>query len=217
MKLTIKNSNVEIAVENVYCIGMNYIDHAKELGNKLPEKPVVFLKSNSTITKSGRILHLPDKEAVVHYEGELVVIIKQDCSRVDEKTAEEMILGYAVGIDYTLREIQNQAKKKGRPWTMSKNFYGAAPISDIILKENIPNLMEQTIYLTVNEQIRQQDELKLMIFKIPYLISYLSHHLPLKQGDIIFTGTPKGVGQVASGDEVKCWVEGVGELISYVQ
>ncbi|MDH4130166.1 MAG: fumarylacetoacetate hydrolase family protein, partial [Spirochaetota bacterium] len=116
MRLSIRNSDEIIYPENIYCVGWNYHAHAEELNNLVPKEPIIFLKSNSCLAKDSKVLKLPIDSAVVHYEGELFVVIKYDCGRIDEITAEKLILGYGVGIDYTLREIQNEAKRKGEPW-----------------------------------------------------------------------------------------------------
>ncbi len=214
MELSIKNSEDKIKIENVYCIGMNYHDHAKELGNKSPDEPVIFMKANSCLTKNKADFILGNE--LTHYEGELVVVIKNHCGRIPKDIAHSVILGYALGIDYTLRDIQSKAKSKGYPWTLSKSFYGSAPISDVVLKEDC-NINDKDICLSINDDIRQQAKVSDMIFSIAHLISYLSYKVPLKKGDIIYTGTPKGVGQVHKGDIVKCFMDGIGELISYVK
>ncbi len=216
MTLDIQNRKDRLQVANIYCIGRNYTAHAQELGNEAPTEPVVFMKSTSCLTQSS-VFVLPKTDSNVHYEGELVVAIKYACGRIDEKLAEQVILGYAVGIDYTERTIQTYCKGKGLPWTMSKNFYGSAPISDIALKEDTDSLMDLKIHLTVNDKVCQEEYLNKMIFNIPYLISYLSHHFPLTEGDLIFTGTPKGVGKVRENDSIKCWIDGVGEVYSSIK
>ncbi len=216
MLVQIKNTQESIKVENVYCVGMNYIPHAKELGSEIPKEPVYFMKSNSCITKNNSSLSIPDDNLIVHYEGELVVVIKYDCGRIDEKLAETVILGYALGIDYTLREVQGIAKSKGLPWFLSKSFYGSAPLSEIILADDIQDINNKEIILKQNGEIRQREKLSNMIFSIPQLISYLSHRVPLKRGDIIFTGTPSGVGRVSIGDSIVCSIDGMGELVSHV-
>ncbi|MDH5682558.1 MAG: fumarylacetoacetate hydrolase family protein, partial [Spirochaetota bacterium] len=200
----------------VYCVGMNYAAHARELGNEPPAEPVIFLKSNSCLVRSGGEFMMPEADSVVHYEGELVVMIKEDCGRLNKDIAEKMILGYAVGIDYTLREVQNQAKKDGLPWTLSKSFYGSAPLSEFVLKDDAGALSQKSIQTLVNGKVCQDSSMSRMIFSVPELISFLSHRVPLKRGDIIFTGTPEGVGPVQPGDEVICRVDGAGEVLSHV-
>ncbi|GMT48725.1 MAG: fumarylacetoacetase [bacterium] len=216
MILAIRNHKDRFQIANIYCIGRNYPAHAQELGNELPTEPVVFIKSKSCLTQS-RVFILPKTDSNVHYEGELVVAIKYDCGRIDETLTEHVILGYAVGIDYTERTIQTYCKGKGLPWTMSKNFYGSAPISDITLKKDTDLLMDRKIHLTVNDKVCQEEYLNQMTFSIPYLISYLSHHFPLMEGDLIFTGTPKGVAKIRGGDRIKCWIDGVGEVYSTIE
>lgn len=216
MYYKIKNNNELQSIFTIYCVTRNYSEHAKELNNKIPDKPVVFIKSKSCIVQSAEKLVLADDSSEIHFEAELVLAIGSDIERVDEDKAEAAVFAYGLGIDYTNRTVQNDLKAKSLPWTTAKNFYGAAPISEFILKENVNDIYNESFYLSVNDKICQTGNIKDMIFTIPKIISYLSHQFPIKKGDLIFTGTPSGVAKVNRGDKLKVWMDLGIELSSEV-
>lgn len=205
-KIKIKNTNQFFIPNNIYCIGKNYAEHIKEFGgDKIPEKPVIFLKPNTAIVTENPEIIIPQINGIpisnsLHYEVELVVCISEDGYKIQESEASNYISGYAVGLDMTLRDIQSEAKTKGLPWATAKGFYTSAPVSEIILKNEIPDAMNLDLKLEVNGTIKQFNNTGLMIFNIYKLISYISSIFYLKKGDIIFTGTPSGVGEVRAGD-----------------
>lgn len=216
MEYSIINLNEKQKINTVYCVARNYVAHAKELHNEKPKEPVVFIKATSCINPDGSRLVLPEDGSEIHYEGELVIALGEDLENIDEKRAEESIYAYGLGIDYTNRTVQNQLKAKGLPWTTAKNFYGSAPISDFVLKDQKTDLQKIHFFLSVNNEIRQEGYTGDMIFGIAYLISFLSKLFPLRKGDLIFTGTPAGVGKVEKGDQLKLWMDSHIELFSEV-
>lgn len=217
-ELKIKNSGQSLRCENVFCIGKNYAEHISEMGdNFLPEEPVVFLKPSSSLTVNPSTVTIPSFAGRkisddLQNEAELVVVIADDCNNVPVSDSGDFILGYAVGIDFTLRDLQSEAKKRGLPWTLSKGFRSSAPVSEIVLKENISDVNNLNISLSVNGEIKQSANTSQMIFKIDYIIHYLSSIFGLKKGDVIFTGTPSGVSRLSAGDIVKAEIESVGIL-----
>ena len=211
--LNIKDSDELFKVNNIYCVGKNYLEHIKEFGSEeKPENPVIFLKPSSAIISNGGKVKIPvfSEKPIsenLHYECELVVAIGQDCYSIPEEKADEVIKGYAIGLDMTLRDLQSDLKAKGLPWTLSKGFYTSAPCSDIIPKENISNPMDLNIYLNVNNVRKQFVNTSLMIYNIYMLISYISSIFYLQNGDLIFTGTPEGVGSVKMKDILEAGIE----------
>lgn len=213
MKYTrLKNSLTEFPIGKIVCVGRNYAEHAKELGNEIPEKPVVFLKPASSVIFSGGEIILPSFSNDVHHEVELVLLIGQRIKDADEKASADAILGYGVGLDMTLRDIQNELKKKGHPWTIAKCFDTSAVLSEFILKNDYDLTLEEKISLSINDKLRQEEKLKMMLFSPVQLVQYLSLLLTLDEGDLIFTGTPKGVGKVEKGDKLFAKIDNVAEL-----
>lgn len=207
-KLKILNSSRFIKVNNIYCVGKNYYSHIKEFGStKIPDEPIIFIKPNSSIVHSGGTVSIPEINAVkisndLHHEVELVIIIGENGVNIPENQANDYILGYAVGLDMTLRDVQTSAKKNGIPWAVSKGFKTSAPVSDIILKKFIKNPMNLDISLSVNDINKQFTNTSLMIYNINKLIAYISSIFSLQKGDLIFTGTPSGVSGLQKNDMV---------------
>jgi 5-carboxymethyl-2-hydroxymuconate isomerase len=214
--LKIKNRTDEINIGKIVCVGRNYAEHAKELGNEVPEKPVVFLKPASAIIFSGDEIKYPPFSEEMHHEVELVLLIGSKIKSATIEEAENAISGYGVGLDMTLRDVQSKLKSKGHPWTIAKCFDTSAVLSDFVLKDDYNLILDEEIFLTVNDEERQHDKLSKMIFKPADLVQYLSSLMTLDGGDLIFTGTPKGVGKVEKGDVIKAGIEGVAELTAQV-
>ncbi|KAL9069247.1 MAG: hypothetical protein Q9161_005654 [Pseudevernia consocians] len=190
----------------VVCIGRNYAGHIKELNNVRPKKPFFFLKPPSSILEPGQGPVLRPKGVNLHYEVELALIMGrklQDLPQDDEKGALDAIAGYAVSIDMTARDVQEEAKKKSIPWTAAKGFDTFLPISKYITKSAIPDPHDVELWLTVNGKDRQRDSTALMLFRIPRILSEISRVMKLEEGDIVLTGTPKGVGKVEVGDVMR--------------
>lgn len=201
-----------IPVGKMLCLGKNYALHAKEMGGEAPEEPVIFMKPRTAYVPNGGTVAIPAVSNELHHELELVVVIGERLKDVDEEEAMRGVLGYAVGLDMTLRDVQSRAKKRGEPWTVAKAFDTSAPISRVIPKEELPDPHDLHMRLSVNEEIRQRGYTGDMIFKIPFTVSYLSRIFTLEPGDCIFTGTPEGVSQVVSGDKLVAEIEGMVEL-----
>lgn len=211
-KVNVKNSSGEFIVGKMVCVGRNYAEHIKELGHETPEFPLIFLKPASTIIYSGdKVIH-PTYSEELHYEGELVLLIGKDIKNGDAIEAEEAIAGYGVGLDMTLRDLQRELSKKGNPWTLAKCFDTSAVLSDFVLKAEHNLTMKETITLKVNGEVRQNSTLDMMIFPPVEIVKYISAVLPLEKGDLIFTGTPAGVGKVVKGDKIEAEITGIGSL-----
>lgn len=191
------------SVNTIYCIGRNYADHAKELNNPVPALPVVFTKPVTAITFDGGEILIPGhltKE--VHHEAEMVISIGKAGRFIKEDDAMSYISGYGIGIDVTARDLQSALKSKGQPWTLAKGMDTFAPIGNFVAGAGIANPTALTITLSVNGERRQSGITSDMIFSLPALISYLSGFVTLHPGDLIFTGTPAGVGPLKNGDKV---------------
>ncbi len=200
--INVDPGNQIIPVNTIYCLGRNYASHAREMGVEAPAEPVVFIKPATAIRNGDSPILLPSFSNDVHYEIELVVLVNDVPGNVSAEDANNYIIAYGVGLDLTARDIQANAKKKGLPWTLAKGFDGSAPVSRF--KKNDNNLITTNtmLRLTINNQLRQQDTIGNMIFPIPAIISHLSRYFTLRRGDLIFTGTPEGVGPLQHGDEV---------------
>ncbi|SMO74749.1 fumarylacetoacetate hydrolase family protein [Fodinibius sediminis] len=191
-----------LSVGSIFCIGRNYVAHARELEHEVPEQPLVFLKPVSSVTFEGPVV-LPRQSSEVHHEVELVVAIGKGGKHIEEEEALSHVAGYAVGIDLTARDIQRRAKEKGHPWSVAKGFDTFAPLSSFIDSSRVKDPQQLELSLSVNKEIRQRSNTRLMIFPVARLISYLSDIFTLRAGDLIFTGTPEGVSPVESGDSIE--------------
>lgn len=200
---------LDIQAGTIFCIGRNYAKHAAEMGANIPKQPVVFLKPVSAICFDGDRVHLPTQSSEVHYEGEIVIAIGKSGKNIPESEASSYIAGIGCGIDLTARDLQKEAKQNGLPWSVAKGFDRFAPISSFIPFKN-QSLGELEIRLSVNSEIRQQEISSTMIFSIPSLISYLSSIFTLNPGDLVFTGTPDGVGAIHSGDIITSEIPDLG-------
>lgn len=189
-------------VKNIFCIGRNYAAHAIELGNKIEDSPIIFLKPTSSINTNSKIV-LPDISSDIHYETELIILIGKDGKNIPESDYESYIEGYGIGLDLTARDIQSQAKKNGHPWTLSKGFDGAACVSRFLRAPQLQNHNSCSFTMKINGNLKQIGNTENMLFKIPFLIAYLSKHFSLSRGDLIYTGTPEGVGRLTSGDHLE--------------
>lgn len=211
-KVRIKNSSKDFTVGKIVCVGRNYSEHAKELGNEVLDKPVLFLKPSSAIIYSGDNIIHPDFSNEMHHEVELVLLIGRKISKANLQEAENAIIGYGVGLDMTLRDIQNEARKKGNPWTISKCFDTSAIISDFVLKEDYKLTFDEEIALYINGVVKQKDQLNKMILNPSQIVEYISSLMTLEEGDLVFTGTPKGVSKVNRGDKLEANLTGIAKL-----
>lgn len=192
----------DLQLGTIFCIGRNYVEHARELNSEVPDEPVVFLKPASSVILDGGVIELPSQSNNVHHEVELVTAISRGGKNISEENALSHIAGYAVGIDVTARDIQQKAKEKSHPWAVCKGFDTFAPLSSFVSVDKVPDPQNLDLTLTVNGKQRQYDNTRLMIFPIAKLITYLSGIFTLRPGDLIFTGTPKGVSRIKTGDNI---------------
>lgn len=211
-KIKIQNSNKEFTIGKIVCVGRNYAEHAKELGNEVPEKPVIFLKPSSALIFSGDEVVYPPFSSEMHHEVELVLLIGNLIKNANLQKAEDAIAGYGVGLDMTLRDIQNELKKNGHPWTIAKCFDTSAVVSDFLLKENYRLTLDEEISLSVNGVVKQKDQLNQMLFNPAQIVEYISSLMTLEEGDLVFTGTPAGVSKVNRGDKLKAEISEVARL-----
>jgi 2-keto-4-pentenoate hydratase/2-oxohepta-3-ene-1,7-dioic acid hydratase in catechol pathway len=196
----------------IICIGRNYLDHAKELGNKIPTSPLFFLKPDTAIQPKGHPFFIPDFSNNIHFEVELVVKISKNGKNIDEKFAHKYYDEIGIGIDFTARDIQEDCKKNGLPWEKAKGFDGSAQISNKFINKKSLNLEDINFSLNLNNSLMQKGNSKNMIFSFDQIISYISKYYTLRAGDLIYTGTPSGVGKVEIGDSLNCFING-GEML----
>ena len=191
----------------IICIGRNYSEHAKELGNETTKEPVFFLKPDTAISPKGHPFFIPDFSNNVHYEVELVIRINRLGKHIEEKFAHKYYDQIGLGIDFTARDIQQEVKEKGLPWEKAKGFDGSAVISRKYLNKKELELADLNFSLKKNGEIVQSGNTQQMLFKIDQIIAYISQFYTLKIGDLIYTGTPAGVGQVNPGDVLEGFIE----------
>ena len=208
----VTGTHLRFPVRRIYCVGRNYNDHVVEMGG-IPgrEPPFFFQKPADSLLLDGNFPY-PSASQDVHHEVELVVALHSGGKKIAVPDATRHIYGYAIGIDMTRRDLQGEAKKAGRPWEVAKAFDHSAPVSEITPKAGIGLLERAGISLHVNEVLRQSSDISEMIWSVPEIISELSNLFELHAGDLIFTGTPSGVGPVQPGDEIRAAIECVGEL-----
>jgi 2-keto-4-pentenoate hydratase/2-oxohepta-3-ene-1,7-dioic acid hydratase in catechol pathway len=195
----------------IVCVGRNYVDHAKELGNEVPKVPLIFMKPPSAIIANGETISLPPQSARVEHEAELVVVIGKRGRHVTAENARKIILGYTVGNDVTARDLQNSDGQ----WTRAKGFDTFCPFGPWIDTDFDPS--DAVVTCRVNSQMRQMASTRDMVFNVGVLIAYISSVMTLEPGDLIFTGTPAGVGELKDGDEVSVEIEGLGIIRNKVK
>lgn len=199
-------------VRRIYCVGRNYADHAREMGFSEREAPFFFMKPADAIVPGGGDVAYPPKTENLHHEIELVVAIGREGRNIPAERAQEHVFGYAVGVDLTRRDLQFALRDKGRPWEMGKAFDQSAPISAIVPADTTGELQRGAIWLQVNGADRQRSDISKLMWSVPEVIANLSEYVCLAPGDLIFTGTPEGVGKIAAGDELVGGIEGLPEL-----
>jgi 2-keto-4-pentenoate hydratase/2-oxohepta-3-ene-1,7-dioic acid hydratase (catechol pathway) len=203
-------SGKEFAIGKILCIGRNYVDHIKELGNEPPSAPVIFMKPASSIVGDGDRVTIPAYSNNCHHEAELAILVGKRAKNVASSEALSCVAGYGVAIDLTLRDVQDDLKKKGLPWDIAKGFDTACPLSSFV--PAVPNPQDLAIRMTVNGELRQNGNTSLMIHSAAEIISYLSGIFTLEPGDVILTGTPAGVSRVVPGDRLCAEIPGVGRV-----
>jgi 2-keto-4-pentenoate hydratase/2-oxohepta-3-ene-1,7-dioic acid hydratase in catechol pathway len=206
------NTNETVTVGKIVCVGRNYREHVRELGNEAPTEPVLFIKPNSSIIGVGEKIVIPPWSQDCHHEVELALLIGQTGKNVPEEEAMALIAGYGVAIDLTLRDVQTALKSKGLPWEKAKAFDTSCPLSPFVPAAQIADPQKLRLSLSVNGILRQDGCTSEMLYRIPALLAAITTYFTLQRGDVVLTGTPAGVGPVRSGDLVEAHVEGVGKL-----
>lgn len=199
----------DIIVPKIFCLGKNYEKHAAEMKSDVPRDPIVFMKPSSAIVHTGARIKIPAMTKDLHHETEIFFLIGEEGKDIREGDARSFIIGMGIGLDLTLRDVQTELRNGGNPWLISKGFDGSAPVSDVVPVEGV-DFNSLRSMLSVNGALRQQGSYMNTIFKIEKVISFISQFFTLEPGDLIFTGTPEGVGQLKAGDRLHA------ELIGHV-
>jgi acylpyruvate hydrolase len=192
----------------IICIGRNYAEHAKELNNAIPSEPVFFMKPDTALLKDGEPFYYPDITKDLHHEIEIVIKINKVGKHIDEQFAHKYYDEIGLGIDFTARDLQSECKAKGLPWEKAKAFDNSAPLGKFISKDKLGDLSAIEFELKINGQSRQFGNTKDLLFSFDQIISYVSKYVTLKVGDLIYTGTPSGVGAVVIGDKLQGYING---------
>lgn len=208
----VAGSEARFPVRRIYCVGRNYAEHAREMGGNPDREPPFFFMKPADAVFTGECMDYPSKTADLQHEIELVVALARGGRDIPVATALDCVFGYAVGLDMTRRDLQGELKAKGRSWEMGKAFDQSAPISSIVPASRSGHPQRGAIVLAVNSQSRQHGDLADMIWPVADIIANLSGYVTLQPGDLIFTGTPAGVGRVMPGDRLEGSIEGVGTL-----
>ena len=209
-----RGSVARFPVRRVYCVGRNYAEHTREMGHDPDrELPFFFQKNPDNLVLDNGDFPYPSMTSNVHHEVEMIVAIGKGGSDISVDKALDHVYGYALGLDMTRRDLQNEAKKTGRPWELGKAFEHSAPMTDIVTVDKVGHLAKGTIWLKVNGEVKQQGDLDQLIWNVPEIIAHLSTIFELKAGDLIMTGTPAGVGAVKRGDVMDGFCEGIGSIL----
>jgi acylpyruvate hydrolase len=191
----------------VFCIGRNYLDHAKELNNPVPAEPVFFMKPDTALVKNNKPFFLPDFSEEIHHEVEIVLHLNRVGKNIAEKFAHRYYSEIGIGIDFTARDLQAKCKEKGLPWEIAKAFDNSAPIGKFLPKEQFKDLANINFHLDINGKTVQKGNTSDMIFQFDRLIAHVSRYVTIKMGDLLYTGTPAGVGPVKIGDHMQAYIE----------
>ncbi len=211
--LPVAGEAARFPVRRIYCVGRNYAEHTREMGGDPGrEQPFFFMKPADALVQSGSAIPYPPKTQDLHHEIELVVALKSGGRDIAVARALDHVFGYAVGIDLTRRDLQQEARKVGRPWDMGKGFDNSAPCGALAPAQRVGHPDKGAIWLKVNGVLKQNADLSAMIWKVPEMIAYLSGLVELKGGDLLYSGTPAGVGPVVKGDKLDGHVDKVGDL-----
>ena len=191
----------------ILAIGRNYVEHIKELNNERPDEPVIFTKPDTALVRNNQPFYFPDFSNDIHYEVELVLQLCKMGKNINEKFAHTYYDAIGLGIDFTARDLQTKAKDKGLPWALAKGFDGSAPVSEFLPLSDFQDINNINYSLKVDGQVKQQGNSSLMLFSFNQIISYISKFITLRSGDLIFTGTPKGVGPIKIGNKLEGYIE----------
>ena len=211
-QVKIKNSEVTYSVGKIIGLGRNYLDHIRELGNKVPERAVIFCKPASSLLPDGGTINIPDYSSNCHHELELALLVGKTGKQIQTEEALSYVAGYGVALDLTLRDIQDQQKDNGLPWEIAKGFDTSCPISEFIAADKVSHPNNLQLQLKVNGEIRQQGNTAQMMRSVEEIIAEISTFYTLESGDIILTGTPAGVSRIIAGDQLEGTIEKVGSL-----
>ena len=211
-EVKIKGTGRSYPVGKIVCLGRNYLDHIRELGNKVPDRAVIFCKPASSLLEDGGQIQLPNYTNDCHHELELAVLIGKTGKNISQAEALQHVAGYGVALDLTLRDLQNELKDKGLPWEIAKGFDTSCPLSDFVPADQVDNPNNIRLLLKVNGEVRQDGSTAQMMRSVEEIIEELSQYYTLEPGDIILTGTPAGVSRIQSGDELFGEIEQVGSL-----
>ena len=204
---TTQNQIIDLPLGKVVCVGRNYAEHAKELGNEVPTAPILFIKPATSVVELESPLTIPQDQGSVHHEAEIALLISKDAKDIDADSAWDYVSHTGVALDLTLRDVQSKLKEKSHPWEIAKGFDGACPLSKWIPVSELSNKDKIAIQLEKNGELKQDGDSTQMITSIPALLAYMSNVFTLKAGDVILTGTPAGVGPLKSGDELKATLD----------
>lgn len=194
-------------MSKIVAVGRNYTEHIAELKNEKPEEPVIFLKPSTALLHNNASFHIPAFSQDIHHEVEIVLFVGKSGKNIDRKLALDHIEGIGLGIDFTARDLQTKLKSKSLPWSLAKGFDGSAPLSASVPLSQFPDLSNLNFSLLVNGELRQKGNTSLMLFPLDELIAFISGYMTLEKGDMIFTGTPKGVAAVKPGDRLEGFIE----------
>lgn len=211
-KRTIVPTGEIFRVGKIVCIGRNYVDHIRELGNEMPDAPVLFMKPASSLVAAGGMIEIPANSRDCHHEAELAVLVGRTLRRAQVGDTLAAVAGYGVAIDLTLRDVQSRLKEKGLPWEMAKGFDTACPLSDFVPAAAVADPQNLQILLSVNGELRQNASTALMIRPVAQLLAEISATFTLEPGDVVLTGTPAGVSRIVSGDNLVAEIPGVARL-----
>ncbi len=200
MEIVLPDTGRRLVPRKIICVGKNYAQHAAEMNSEVPEEPILFLKPPTALIGPGGTVLLPPQSREVHHEVELVVVIGREGKHIPEDKALDYVAGYALGLDMTARDLQQKAKAAGHPWTVAKGFDTFAPLGPIVSATSVPDPQQVRLRLKLNGAVRQDGTTADMVFSVARLIAYCSEIFTLQPGDLLFTGTPKGVGPVQEGD-----------------
>lgn len=202
------NGNCALPAGKVVCVGRNYAEHAKELNNPVPDAPIIFLKPSTALQTLDVPVTWPAEFGACHHELEMSILIGQRAGKVSAAEALRYVEGVGIGLDLTLRELQNQLKAKGHPWELAKAFDGACPLGPFVDPAEFPDLRSVSLELSINGETRQKGNTADMLTPVGELIAYISRYFTLEPGDVIMTGTPAGVGPLKSGDQLTLVLDG---------
>ena len=199
---TTQDQVIDLPLGKVVCVGRNYAEHAKELGNEVPESPILFIKPSTAVVALEPSFSIPQNQGSVHHEAEIALLISKTAKNIDADQAWHHVSHIGVALDLTLRDVQSKLKEKSHPWEIAKGFDGACPVSHWVPVTDMDLSQPIAIQLEKNGEVKQQGDSAQMITSIPDLIAYMSNIFTLQPGDVILTGTPAGVGLLESGDEL---------------